>query len=78
MLQQLHIAMIRLDGKADNQNAALKDLKTVIEERFKDHEARIRLVEARPYVAPATVWKVVGFLVTVLALAVSVIGVILR
>ena len=78
LLQQLHIAMIRLDGKADTQNTSLKELKTVIEKRFEDHEARIRLMESRPYVAPATVWKVVGFLVTVIALVVSVIGIILR
>lgn len=78
LLRQLHIAIIRLDDKVDNLAHRMSVLEKTLGDHLKDHEERIRALESRPYVAPATVWKVLGFCVSVLALAATVIGLLVK
>lgn len=48
LLNQLHVAMIRLDTKFDGVSDQIRQIKKDLEERLSDHEKRIRDIEARP------------------------------
>ena len=92
LLNQVHVAVIRLDGKFDSINQELRRISDESLRNHVDHESRIRFLEAkpavsverflaletRPYVSPATVWKIVGTILTFASLAVAVVGLITR
>ena len=83
VLSQLHIALIRLDAKVDGLNSRFGEFSRAHD----DHETRLRILETRQvpsmmqfqqlaereYVEPATVWKVVGLLLTLLGIIVPTI-----
>lgn len=82
VLTQLHIAMIRLDAKVDGLYGRIAE----IGKTHDDHEGRIRSLESqkvdparikaledKPSVSPATVWKVIGALISVLGILTTVI-----
>jgi len=79
LLQQINIAVIRLDGKMDKLDQRFGDFRDAVNNKFKDIEAiqkdqetRLRFLQDRPYVSPATVWKVVGTLISVMGLAATI------
>jgi hypothetical protein len=85
LLQQVHIAIIRLDDKVDNLSTSVNnkvdnlsnrvsELKISFDSRYQDQEARIRHLESRPYVAPATVWKVVSLVCTLATIGLGVLA----
>ena len=87
LLTQVHIAVIRLDAKVDQMREQHADQQT----KHLDHEARLRLLEAaqippakiqqledRPYVSPATVWRVVGLLVSLASIGLTVLALTLK
>lgn len=87
LLTQVHIAVIRLDAKVDQVREQQKSQR----DEHLDHEARIRILESstvskdkiqaledRPYVSPATVWRVVGLICTIATIALTVVGLTLR
>ena len=76
--RQGDVAVIRLDDKLDGLVEQLRDLQKKVDDRHNDHEARIRDLEKRPYVSPATVWRVIGALTGVAALALTVIGLVMK
>lgn len=91
LLDQINIAMIRLDAKVDNILNQLHNLYN----SHQDHETRLRVLEAekatnkqletletkvqmldsRPYVAPATVWKAIGAVSAIATLVIAIINV---
>jgi hypothetical protein len=84
LLGQVHVAVIRLDSKVDGLKDQLRELKDI----YTDHERRIRVLEAearvhpdrvkaledRDYVSPATVWKVVGLICTMASIGLTIMG----
>lgn len=88
LLGQVHVAVIRLDAKMDH----ITDELSHVRNRHSDHEARLRHLEAqprvtveafarledRPYVSPATVWKVIGSVGTFAGIAVAVIAIFVK
>lgn len=79
-LQQINIAVIRLDGKMDNLNQRFSDFKDSVNTELKgiretqrDQESRLRMLQDRDYVAPATVWKVVGALISVFGIITTIV-----
>lgn len=83
LLGQVHVAVIRLDSKLDGLKDQFKEFKDLVN----DHDHRIRQLEVaqisperikaledRDYVAAATVWKVVGLILTVASIAVGIVG----
>lgn len=46
-------------------------------EEVKDHEARLRLIEARKTIAPREVWVGLGVVLTALGLIVTIVGLVL-
>lgn len=46
--------------------------------RFADHESRIRILEARQYVTPKTIWAAFGLMTTIGSIIVAIIGIALR
>lgn len=89
LLEQIHVATIRLDAKVDNLGIELRHLRDEHKDDHADHENRLRALELkpsispkefdelkqRPYVSPATVWRVVGVLLTVASLAIALLKV---
>ena len=81
LLNQIHVAVIRLDVRFD-----------LVSKKQDDHEIRIRTLETRPYVSPenfqkleersyvspSTLWKVVGLLTSVAAIGLTIIGLIVK
>ena len=78
LLGQVHIAVIRLDDKVDGIKESLDEMKRTFDARHQDHETRIRALEKQDYVAPATVWKVIGVLLTGITIAVGVIQLVVK
>lgn len=78
LLRQIHIAMIRLDSKMDGLDKRLNDLQKSYSDKYTDQETRIRVLEQRPYVAPATVWRVIGALTGVASVAVGLTALLIR
>lgn len=88
LLGQVHVAVIRLDGKVDGINQELRRLSDDQLRNHTDHEGRLRVIESsyvttekfhevanRPYVSPATVWKIVGSFIAFASLVVAIIGI---
>lgn len=73
LLGQVHVAVIRLDAKVDNIAGELRHVRDEHKDDHADHETRIRTLEVRPYVAPATVWKVISAIMGVASLAATII-----
>lgn len=78
-LQQINIAVIRLDGKMDNLNQRFSDFKDSVNTELKgiretqrDQEVRLRALQDRDYVQPSTVWKVVGALISVFGILTTI------
>lgn len=80
LLDQINIAVIRLDSKVDH-----------ILEALKDHETRIRLMESTPRVSVAdfkvlderavsvgTMWRVAGLLATAVGVLLTIINFFIR
>ena len=91
LLGQVHVAVIRLDAKVDNVNNELRHLRDEHQKNHADHETRIRDIEKsyvgqtefqalkeRPYVSPATVWKLAGAVTALASLVVAIISVIIK
>lgn len=78
LMRQIHIAMIRLDTKMDGLAHQVNSAQAVYNDRYKDHEERIRMMETRDYVSPATVWKVIGVLLTTVGVAATIIGLVIN
>lgn len=87
LLDQINIAVIRLDSKVDHILEALKDLKT----GHQDHETRLRLLESTPRVSVAefralderavsvgTMWRVAGLLASAVGVLLTVINLLIR
>lgn len=87
LLDQINIAVIRLDAKVDHILEALKDLKA----GHQDHETRLRLLENLPRVAVtdfqslkdsavsvSTMWKLVGSAFTLAGLIFTGINILIR
>lgn len=88
LLGQVHVAVIRLDAKMDGITAELRDVR----DRHGDHESRLRLLEQRPtpsmeqvkrledrpYVSPATIWKVIGAVMTAAGIAIAIINLVVK
>lgn len=86
LLGQVHVAVIRLDSKVDNVANELRHLRDEHKDDHADHEIRLRALEIRPhvpvadfqrleqrpYVSPATVWKVIGAITAIASLAISI------
>lgn len=83
LLGQVHVAVIRLDAKVD----AIKDQIKEIRDLYNDHEKRIRQLEAdhispsritaledRDYVSAATVWRVVGLILTIATTGLTILS----
>lgn len=87
LLEQIHVATIRLDSKVDGIAGELRHLRDEHKDDHADHENRLRTIEAtpkvsvadfealkaRPYVAPATVWKIVSTILGICGLAATII-----
>lgn len=92
VLGQVHVAVIRLDAKFDNINTELRRISDESLRNHVDHESRLRVLEVRPfvtvdrftaleqrpYVAPATVWKLVGTMIAFSSLMIAVVNIIFR
>lgn len=78
LLGQVHIAVIRLDDKLDGLVDQLARLQKTVDDRHNDHEARIRVLEQRPYVSPGTVWKVIATLLSVVGVGLTIIGFVIK
>ena len=78
LLNQIHIAMIRLDTKTDSLIQRIAELDKKYSDKYSDQEMRIRALEQRPYVAPATVWKVIGALVSIASVTIGLIAVLTK
>lgn len=70
LLGQVHTAVIRLDAKVDNVQRELGEMR----DGRADHETRLRLLETRPYVSPATVWKLLSAVLAAAGVVVAVIN----
>lgn len=78
LMQQIHIAMIRLDTKMDNLTDRVNAAQRSFDISHKDHEERLRLLETRPYVEPATVWKVIGVIIGMAGVALTIVGMVIK
>lgn len=92
LMGQIHVAVIRLDAKVDSINSELRRLSDEHLRDHADHEGRIRVLESRqyvsaerfqqvadrPYVAPATVWKVVGAFFAISSIIVAIVNILLK
>lgn len=87
LLGQVHTAVIRLDAKMDNVQQEMRHLRDEHKDGHTDHEARIRKIEStyapvdrlaalenRPYVSPATVWKVVTAILTLAGVVIAFVN----
>lgn len=87
LLDQINIAVIRLDAKVDHILDALKDLKA----GHQDHETRLRMLESTPRVSVAefnalneravsvgTMWRVAGLLATAVGVLLTIINFFIR
>lgn len=80
LLNQIHIAVIRLDGKTDSLGIRMADFRDEIRADVKrlsdtqrDQEVRLRALQDRDYVQPSTVWKVVGALLSVFGIITTIV-----
>lgn len=80
LLQQIHVAVIRVDGKSDNLNQRFTDFRDAVAGELKairdiqkDQEDRLRKLQDRDYVAPSTVWKVVGALISIMGIVTTIV-----
>lgn len=78
LLEQIHVATIRLDTKVDNLGLEIRHLRDEHKDDHADHETRIRTLESKPTVSPATVWKVVGVVLTITSILVTVVTAIIK
>lgn len=74
LMRQIYTAIIRLDSKTDNLASRLSDLVKNSEDKLTDHEKRLRDLESRPYVAPATMWKLLGAVTGMAGIALTIIS----
>lgn len=79
LLQQIQVAVIRVDGKMDNLNTRFGDFRDSVNAELKalrdvqkDQEERLRKLQERDYVSPATVWKVVGALFSAAGILITI------
>ena len=75
LMRQIYTAIIRLDSKADNLAERVADLIKDVEGKISDHEKRLRELESRPYVAPATMWKLLGAVTGLAGIALTIISI---
>lgn len=78
LMQQIHIAMIRLDTKMDNLADRVNAAQVSYDKGYRDHEERLRTLESRDYVSPATVWKVIGLILTVVSVGIGIVGMVVK
>lgn len=92
LLGQVHTAVIRLDAKVDNVQSEMRYMRDEHRDTATDHEARLRKIEgtplvsverftaleARPYVSPGTVWKLVGALIAAGSLVATIVGLVVK
>jgi len=74
LMRQIYTAIIRLDLKSDNLASRLEDLIKTSKDKHDDHEKRIRDLEGRPFVAPATMWKLLGAVTGLSGIALTIIS----
>lgn len=85
---QVYVTLVDLRGQLNNfmnmqqlreetQRLELTRLREAMDQRERDHEERLRILEQRRYVEPKSVWTALGFATGVLGIFTAIINVLI-
>lgn len=68
------VQLARMEAKFDVAMATFITRMDSFSKDVNDHEARVRVLETRPYIRPAVMWTLIGIIVSIVGAEIALIG----